>query len=514
MGITGKSLFSELDYDDLEKEINRILQTQNLNFASVDVTSCAYIAQEAIVSYLLSLQQETFLGYGVPELVEAAGLLDPLECYRITSDGIKTLKIEKGSKASDLTKWLVGSVCVIVTAVALVGAVVFFECPALSALSGAVAGAAIDTFMQVVISGKDLDGVDWRKVALSAVAGALGGYLGPYIYAASGGSILTYFVLDSAIDGLIGGIERAAEAWMDGSDADGIKKSFGFGFVIGFGLSAGFKGLAAGVSKIASKLSPALARFAEKIPEKLAGKVSAFKEKIGKAIGKLKKAADSSLFHSEHLAKKIAKARAERLIRKNVDELVDKSMKSLSPDGIVDANGAKITKGTLKELAVKAKNGSTIGYFKKGNELISIVKDNNIVGIMFDPVKYTTIEISSGLTTNRMTNYTNFAKELKKQWLKNPSMIPDSLKQALKNTGIDLEDMLPQDLVSIIQKSDWVIHENIDMISASLVPRVAHEEIKHMGGVALVKYVKSHISMDYFEQLVNAAATGGVVAVH
>lgn len=69
-------------------------------------------------------------------------------------------------------------------------------------------------------------------------------------------------------------------------------------------------------------------------------------------------------------------------------------------------------------------------------------------------------------------------------------------------------------IVSIIQKSDWVIHENIDMVSAALVPRAVHEEIKHMGGVALVKYIKSHMAINHFEHLISAAAASTVVAVN
>lgn len=512
-GITGASLFSELDYIELEKEINRILATQDVNFASVDVVSCAYYAQEAICSYLLSLQGETFLGYRVSDLVEAANSLDPLECYRISSEGITTIELEEGARASDLTKWLVGTGCVILTAVALVGSMVFFECPPLSALSGAVAGSAIDIFMQVVLSEKDLNSLDWRKIATGAAAGAVSGFLGPYVSAVCGSSHLAYFLADSMIDGLIGGIEQATEAWMDGKDAVSVLKSFGYGVVIGAGLSAGFKGVASVFSKIASGLSPAVRSLAEKLPEKLTGKVSAVKKKIGDAIGNLKKAADSSIFHSEHLAKKIANAQTERLIRKNIDELVGKSLGPLSPNDIVNANGEAITKSALKNIATKAKNGTIIGYIKKGDALTAIVKENNVVSVMFDAEKYLTVEIPNGLTENRMDNFINAAKVFQKKWLENPSLIPNSLMQSIKNSGMDLEELLPRKIVSIIQESDWVIHENINMISVSLVPRGLHEEVRHMGGVALVKYIKSHLAINHFEQFISAAATGTVIAL-
>ena len=103
---------------------------------------------------------------------------------------------------------------------------------------------------------------------------------------------------------------------------------------------------------------------------------------------------------------------------------------------------------------------------------------------------------------------------LKEQWLDDPSLIPESIAAAIRSRGKDLEDLMPGDLVSIIQRSDWVIHENMDRISATLVPRAIHQDVKHMGGVGLAKYLKSHMGMEYFDRLVSTAATGSVIAVH
>ena len=47
--------------------------------AQVDIETNLYFAQEAVASYLLSLQEETFCGYSVDALVEAAQELDPME---------------------------------------------------------------------------------------------------------------------------------------------------------------------------------------------------------------------------------------------------------------------------------------------------------------------------------------------------------------------------------------------------------------------------------------------------
>lgn len=519
LSISGKSLASQIDFALLEEEINKALMTQDINFSAVDIVSCANFAQGAIVSYLLSLQEETFLGYNVAELIEAAEQLDPLECYRITNEGLITLELENGNKASNVTKWLVGVGCAIVAITATVGSMIFIECPPLSVLAGTVAGTAIEIFMQVVISEKELNNIDWRKVAIGAAAGALSGFIGPYIFAANSGA--NYFLIDSCVDSLIGGIERAAEAWIEGKNAKEVIESFGMGAAMGFGLSMAFKGVASGISKAAGKLSSAAKKIGERIVPKLTQKVSAIKnkisdifekvgEKLNKKISKLKEAADKTIFHSEHLSKKIAQRQVSVVLSKNSDQLLDDSIKYLSPDDIVDLEGEAISKETVKKLAREAKNDSTIAYFKKGEELIPIVKKNSVVGIVFDPNKYQVIDVPGGLTKNRSVNFTKVATELKKRW-KDTKLIPKDLLDAIAQKG-DLEDISASTLVDIIQKSSWVIHENTDMLTATLVPRFLHEHTKHMGGVALVKYIESHVADTYFDRLVAAAATGVVIA--
>lgn len=393
--------------------------------------------------------------------------------------------------ASSLAKWLVGTGCVIVTAVSLVGAVVVIECPLLSALSGAMAGTAIEIFMEVVISGETLENVDWGKVALAAAAGAVSGYLGPYIYATRSGA--AYFMVDSSLDGLIGGIEHAARAWMDGEDGAHVIKSFGYGFAIGFALSAGFKAVGSIVEKLASRAAPSLAKLAEKVFPKLTAKVSALSAGFGKTIQQMKRAADASIFHSKYISKKLAQKQLMRLIEEGSDELVEKAFANLGSSDIVDTNGELMTKQALRDIFDKADDGATLAYFKRGDELVAIVKKHGMIGIVFDSSKYQTVTLPTELIADRGVNMEEAAKLLKKQWLDDPTLIPESLANAIKANGVDLEDMLPEDLVSIIQKSDWVLHENIDMRTVSLVPRILHDKgiggIGHMGGYALAKYI-------------------------
>ena len=509
--ITGTSLYSQIDYAELEAEINEILKNQDKNFVSMDIESAAYFAQEAVESYLLSLQEESFLGYDVSILIEESKKLDPMECYRITNEGLLTLSIEPGQKGeTTFVKWLIGTACVVVTAVGVVSSMVFIECPPLSSAAGAITGLAIEIFMQVVVSGEKINDINWEKVVLAVAAGAVSGFLGPYVYATTSG--LGYFVVDSSLDGLIGGIERAVGTWMDGGDAQSIMKSMGYGFALGFGLSAGFKGVGAILGKVASKLGPSLGNAAEKLFPKLAAKVSSFTKSLSKGLYALKQVADSTPFHSKYIANKIALKQLARLQSEGADWLEQKSFSQLSKNNILDTNKNPITKEALEKTFKDAADGSVIGYFDMGDEVIEIVKKNGMVSVLFDNSKYQTVFIKNGLVADRDVNFSEAVKELKKTWVKDPSLIPDSIAEAIKQTNMELEDMEADYLVKLIRKSDMVLHENPDMLSVTLVSRKLHEQVKHMGGYALAMNLKFHMGREFFERLVSAAASGYVIA--
>lgn len=63
--ITGTTLSSLVDYDELESEINKILEEQDRRYTSTEVHTFVTESKEAVSSYLLSLQEETFMGVSV-----------------------------------------------------------------------------------------------------------------------------------------------------------------------------------------------------------------------------------------------------------------------------------------------------------------------------------------------------------------------------------------------------------------------------------------------------------------
>lgn len=526
VNISGESLVSQLDYNVLEEEINKILKTQDTNFATVDVATYVYFAQDAVESYLLSMQLETFLGYDVTTLIEAAAELNPMECYRITSEGMMTIDVEHATE-DEVARWLVGTASVIAVAVGMVGSIVFVECPPLSAAASAIAGTGIEVFMQVVVENQTVSDIEWSKVAVAACSGAVSGFLGPYIMATTGGA--SAFFIDSALDGLIGGIEQAVFAWMTGDDGIDMAKSFGYGFALGGCLSAGFKGVGAVIGKVANKVTSTIAKFAEKKLPKLTKKVSVLAEDAMTNIYKLKRVADSTIFHSKYVSKKLTIKQVALLAQNGAPELKKKAFDNLKNDGILDVNDNPINKKELEAIFDNANDGDVIAKFKIGDDNVNVKKQNGMVGIVFDNKKYLTVELPSGIRNNgdkakdvqkyfRSENFKEAAKEMKKVWSDNPDSIPTSIKQALDARKLNIEDALPEDIVSIVRtrSNGWVMHENIDLKTITLVPRTLHDSfsggISHMGGFALVGYVKNHMGSEFFERFVSAAATALVIA--
>ncbi len=516
--ISGTSLSTMIDYDAFEKAINEVLEQQDFNFASVDIKTYAYFAQEAIQSYLLSLQVETFLGYDVDYLVQLAGELDPTECYRITSDGLLVVDMDEDitNEATTLVKWLVGTGCVIVTAVGIVGAMVFIECPPLSAAAGAMAGTGIEIFMQVVISGKALDSVEWDRVALAAATGALSGFLGPYVMAQFEG--VAYFFVDSALDGMLGGIEKSVAAWLDGESGKQIIKEFGYGVALGFGLSAGFKVAGKIVEKAATSIAPAVKKMGEKIFPNLSKKTSsfakAFTKKAGSLLYNMKEVADNSVFHSKYISNKMAWRQINRLLAEDSDELATKSLNAFTNNKeLLDVNDNVITKDQLRDLFNNANDNEVIAKIKIDDEIIDVVKKNSMVSIVFDKTKYPTVELPNRIVADREENFEEAAKLYKQLWLDDPSQMPESIRKSLQDNNLELEDLMPEDLVDVIQKSDMVLHENADMKTITLVSRALHDKaekwggIAHMGGYGLAKYLKEHMGAEFFDRFLTAAST-------
>ena len=526
--ISGVSLAEVFDYAEFEKEVNAFLEEQDANFVSYDVQTVAYTAQEGVMSYLLSLQEETFLGHPVAQLLEECQSLDPMECFRVTPSGISVIDVQatQPKEPTALCKWLVGSACAIVTAAGLVASVVFAECPPLSALAGAVTGMAIETFMQVIVENKTLDEVEWSKVCIAAASGAISGFIGPYLQVLGGAA---YFFADSAIDGVIGGIEQAIFALMDGKRGKEVLSSFGYGFVLAAGLSAGFKVIGKGLSKVGGKLSELADEVADGMSPKLKKVVAVFVKPIknlgnalGEGIDALKRKADGTIFHSKFIGKKMNQKVLANLTKAEADELFDLSFGkgTMKADRVMDVDGNYYTKQSLKEVWGKAKNGEVLGYIEEAGVKVPVTKYNSAVSIspqeLYPTVTPVNKQYNKYVANDVRKENLNGSRELFREYfIKNSDKIPDSLSKAVKNMYPDDEvvDALkkmkqPSNLKKVLENGG-ALHENLDG-TVTYMPKEVHK-LSHMGGAALEQWAKQHVSKFYFEIFISAAANGAVV---
>lgn len=314
--ISGESLYAELDFKALEEEVNNIINTQDENFAISQIETYAYQSQESIANYLLSLQEETFLGYDVDELVKAARELEPMECYRLTEEGLMVIEVQEviGADADTLAEWLVGVGCAVITGTSLIASVaVKSHTAVLDVCIGAVTGAAIEILMQVVVEGEALGDVSWGRVAIATATGAVAGLLGPVISAKLGG--VSAFILDTAIDGTLGGIEYAAIAWMEGESGQEIIKSMGYGVALGAVMSAGFKAAGKIVANGVELIKPVVKKLDGVVFKPVSAKVSKVVDDVSAfvAIAKDKLQARLSKHLTKKQAEKILKGLSEKL---------------------------------------------------------------------------------------------------------------------------------------------------------------------------------------------------------
>ncbi len=241
--LTGTSLSEELDFDALEEEVNRILDEQDRNFVRETIDSAVFVAQEAVESYLLSMQTETFLGCDTDVLIAEIQKLDPKEFIRISPEGSFIISIEDEIPESptELAKWTVGVTCGIVV-ICSTALTVFM--PATRPISGAITGAAIDVFMQVVIENHAAADIQWGKVAVAAATGALMAWACPLAASAATTSVghttgsialskLAGYGVLTVSNAVVAGATNSALALIDEKSGEEVWNAFVVGAAVG-----------------------------------------------------------------------------------------------------------------------------------------------------------------------------------------------------------------------------------------------------------------------------------------
>lgn len=257
--VSGVSLLGEADYQDIMDEVNRILQTQEANLTYAEIESYVSQSQDALYSYLLGLQEETFMGIPTAELVDIVRDLDPMQHLQIGVDanGTTTIEIIEVTKLPSLWEKIATS---LVCAFGIVGG---FVCSAVGCpvIGGALIGASMEAFSQVVINNTPVSDIQWAQVAVAAVSGAIAGGVSGAIngIATKGvGQLIMKEVADTLCDSVIGGGEFFVNSLIAGCSFEEACKYFGYGVIAGAVISGGIKiGSAAikGSAKLIKKLT-------------------------------------------------------------------------------------------------------------------------------------------------------------------------------------------------------------------------------------------------------------------
>ncbi len=536
--VTGSTLNEMIDYDELESEINRILDEQDFNFSSVDVQTSVYFAQEAVTSYLLSMQEETFLGIKVSELVQEVQKLDPMECVRITPNGVTIIDADKDipETPTAAAKWLVGMSCGIVIAGSI--ALELFV-PAMRPVSGAMSGAAVEVFMQVVVQNQNIDNINWSRVAVAATSGALLAWACPLAAAsaakgvvnAAGKEVVTVFGKEIATEALaklagysvltfsnsvVTGTTGAAMTLLDGGSSDDALNAFVWGAAIGGSCTV----LASALSEATNSLMNALAKSH---PNNWLLKAT---ESAGAWIGK----------HQIHLEnQKLESILAPKSVYEATKCAISELRRELSPSQIlfeeikqlpsdknknfvkVDASGNRLTKNQVLEnggnCIIKPTTDcdpEILAAFEKYNITEIVVKD----GVPdFSVISEYQFVPTQGITSNRDWNMDKYYDQLADEWVLHPETVPSKIREAL--TEIQLENLdgsLVQQALSMAQLTP---HEGTDGV-VYLVDHFIHNKVGHYGGVALAKALeKLEMGVTYIKQLTRgnvSSITGTLIA--
>ena len=309
--VSGASLVTPDDYQAIIDEANLIILTQNDNFSYENIESYVSLSKDAMNSYLLGLQEETFMGIRTQDLIEAAKKIDPLQHLQIgvSENGIPIIKIIDIVKLASLEEKIVTTV---ICAVAIVGGLILNQYSPTAA--GFIIGAAMEIFAQVVIDSTPVSDIQWAKVGVAAVTGAIAGTI------SAGMSNSQFFtqhqfisaVVDTVCDAILGGSEFFVNSYLiDGKTFEEACQEFGYGFVTGAVCSAGFK--------IGGKLISLGKRLIKAGVKKVVSSIA------DKQITKLgKEMAENGLSElQEQASKKLAKDGAEKAVSSATETSAD-----------------------------------------------------------------------------------------------------------------------------------------------------------------------------------------------
>lgn len=213
-------LTENIDYAALKASLYQLIEEQTKKGYSVQTITISFLSVDTLNALRGILAQgDTLNGYTFDALNSLE--FDSAKQYiNFSEDGtitIKDLPPIPVTEYKTIFDWLIdGLILVGAGAIAIVS--VTFLGPAGGVIAGAVLGAGIEYFSQTVIQGKKFSEVNWTKVGIMAISGALGAMV------PCGSGIMPYLAA-----GAVGGLTSAALTAVDGGSWQDILISAGTG---------------------------------------------------------------------------------------------------------------------------------------------------------------------------------------------------------------------------------------------------------------------------------------------
>ena len=526
--LTGVSLSEQIDFAELEAEVNKIIEEQNKNFQKAEIETIVAEAPERLEAALLSMQTETFMGYEVSELIEMTKDLDPMECIRFTPDGAIVVNVsdEMPQTSAALTKWLVGITCVML----VIGSVAIdlfvkvetkdvegTKTKPLDALSGAIAGAAIEVFVQVVLDNYQIEDINWKKVAIASCTGAIIASMPGIIKKATGkiGNEFAKYLAESGLgtisDALLLGMNEAIFSMIDEKEVDEVFDSFKTGCIIGASFSVGCKILGKIGGKVVKKV------LERSKPNSWIGKMRDFGNRMVAFIGKHQIVlADSS---EELILNPKTYIEATRVATKELrkaNEVLD--IKRMLPS---DANKNFILTDSNGNIMTKSE------FIKNGGDGFIMLKDtcDKEIRALFEKYNLTEISVNKGfadlssfssyffkpnktISENRKTNMDNYYDDLAKKWSVSTEDMPEALKRYFSENNLAINKTNIKDALAEV---GYRLHEGADGM-VYMIDKEVHDVIPHSGGVLQAKiFAKIDTAVDnlsYLSEITVNSITG------
>jgi hypothetical protein len=451
---------------------------------SITLSSLKDVVTEGIVTVrdvLSNIKEKTFLGYKLSDLQKEANNTTENDIATIDDDKVAMHAVSP-NVPSDLVKWIIG---ISVASILMANIVVFAFFPSLKTVKGALTSAMIQAIVQLVINKGSVQDVNWAKVGVAALGGA--------ICANSG------FYTDIIVKSLVNTVFALVD---DNTILDG-SLTFLSSIILGLAIGSAFKSVSEKAGLKAAKLSPSMTSVIKSLVKN--------RQLIsdGKLTDQIENAMiDATLYQSSKAGQNASDPSTDASNRD-----IAKACKSLPSDYNsafykVDAEGNPLSKAGLFKmggngyLALKdPENNSYRTYFhdKNGNSVDKLPIAKGL--IQYDNLASAEIKLSTPLASSRQHNFSALDETLKSMLANQNSSISSSIYNYFTSQGKSTSSLTMSDLQQMRSVTGLALtwHESDDGYTGLLVPTPIHSVLSNMQGVAITKAKEScNVPVSYF----------------